>query len=560
MVRIPWLVVAAVSTLAYGQAQTRDLAIRKLPPGSTTEFDKHVKVALITGVANYPQGSGLGSLKYSVRDAQTLASALKNQGYLVRLLLDEQATRSMVRHSIREMTDALEPDQGTFLFFFGGHGFEFKGKNYLATYGVTADDLEGDGLSIADVESLLAESKAKRKLLFIDACRNDPGPGARGVEQRSFAKLTAAEGMKILFSTKEGRVSYEDDKLQEGIFTYFLVKALNGEAAGPDGLVTFRDLADYVSDKMRAYTVERGQVQVPFEAGESSGDFLLAKVGSTPPASIAPTAASPISGTIATNPKDGLHYAYIPAGTFQMGCSNGDTECYDQERPSHPATIAAGFWLGQLETTVGAYKAFAKSTGRAMPVEPRIVTNDWNPGWKIDNLPMSNVTWTDAAAYCQWAGLRLPTEAEWEFAARGGTDAPRYGTPDEIGWYGNNSGSRAIDASAIMKATPKQYLRKLGENGASPKPGGLKKPNGYQLFDMLGNVREWTADLWTASTSESAPDETENAGGKQRVTKGGSYAMEAIHLRASGRGHTGEGGSNPALGFRCAGNSSALTK
>ena len=104
------------------------------------------------------------------------------------------------------MADAVEPDQGTFLFFFGGHGFAAKGQNYLATYGVNADDLEGDGLAIAVVESLLASSKAKRKLVFIDACRNSPGNGTRAIEQRSFAKLNAAEGLKVLFSTKEGHV------------------------------------------------------------------------------------------------------------------------------------------------------------------------------------------------------------------------------------------------------------------------------------------------------------------------------------------------------------------
>jgi hypothetical protein len=184
------------------------------------------------------------------------------------------------------LADVVAPDEGTFLFFFGGHGYTYKGTNYLATFGVSADDLDGEGLAVKDVEQLLLDSKAKRKLLFVDACRNDPGQAARAAGQRSFEKLQAAEGLRVLYSTKEGRVSYEDDVLRQGIFSYYVAKGLAGEAAGKDGLVTFRDLADYVTDEMRAYTVPHGQVQIPFESGESSGDFLLSagsvKGGSVP--------------------------------------------------------------------------------------------------------------------------------------------------------------------------------------------------------------------------------------------------------------------------------------
>jgi hypothetical protein len=272
-------------------SQTRDLRVEPISPAEQRAFEKQVKVALVVGISAYPQGSGLSSLKYAARDAEVLGAALKSQGYLVRQLTESDATRAMIRRTLRELSDAVSPDEGTILFFFGGHGFTYKGTNSLATFGVTADDLDGEGLAVKDVEELLRASKAKRKLLFVDACRNDPGQAARSTEQRSFSKLQTSEGMRVLFSTKEGRVSFEDDALRQGVFTYFLAKGLQGEAAGADGLVTFRDLADYVTDRMRAYTVERGQVQIPFEAGESSGDFLLsagAKGGGLPPATPLP--------------------------------------------------------------------------------------------------------------------------------------------------------------------------------------------------------------------------------------------------------------------------------
>lgn len=215
--------------------QTRNLRLEPIDPAARGAFEKQVKVALVVGISAYPQGSGLSSLKYAARDADVLTAALKSQGYLVRRLTDSEATRAMIRRTLRELSDAVSPNEGTFLFFFGGHGFTSKGTNYLATFGVTADDLDGEGLAVKDVEALLLASKAKRKLLFVDACRNDPGQAARSSGQRSFEKLQASEGIRVLFSTKEGRVSYEDDALRQGIFTYYLAKGLEGDAAARTG-------------------------------------------------------------------------------------------------------------------------------------------------------------------------------------------------------------------------------------------------------------------------------------------------------------------------------------
>src|ERR1039457_5093730 len=107
------------------------------------------------------------------------------------------------------------------------------------------------------------------------------------------------------------------------------------------------------------------------------------------------------------NVKDGLKYVWIPPGTFMMGCSRGDTECEDSEKPAHQVTIMKGFWLGRTEATVGAYKRFTKATGRQMPPEPtyhdeHYVEQSLNPGWGNEAMPIVEVTWDDAQAYCSW--------------------------------------------------------------------------------------------------------------------------------------------------------------
>ncbi len=252
--------------------------------------------------------------------------------------------------------------------------------------------------------------------------------------------------------------------------------------------------------------------------------------------------APPVAGAIKKNSKDGLKYVWIPPGTFQMGCSPGDV-CDSDEKPLHPVTISQGFWIGQTEVTTAAYARFTQDNARPMPPAPK-----FNKDWRDEAMPMVDLAWADARDYCHWAGGRLPTEAEWEYAARGGNPSPRYGLLDDVAWYANDSGERHLDSEHLWDADmqkyqdqlnqdQRKYYQLLSENGDRPHDVAGKRPNAFGLFDTLGNVWEWCGDWFDVDYYKSSPpaDPGGPPGGEMRVLRGGSYLGSPGYVRVSFR-------------------------
>ena len=262
------------------------------------------------------------------------------------------------------------------------------------------------------------------------------------------------------------------------------------------------------------------------------------------------TANAPKTGELKVNPKDGLKYAWIPPGAFTMGCSPGDTECGDAEKPSHPVSITKGFWIGQTPVTVGAYRRFVSATGRQMPSAP-----NFNPNWTNENMPIVNVSWNDSEAYCQWAGGRLPTEAEWEYAARGGNSEARYGPLDDVAWYADNSGRQRLDSAEILKSDSANYVKRLNDNGNGTHDVAQKRANGFGLYDTLGNVWQWVGDWYDANYYQSSPssDPPGPSSGQYRVLRGGSWLYIPRVVRVSYRLVNGPAVRYGSYGFRCVG-------
>jgi sulfatase modifying factor 1 len=269
-----------------------------------------------------------------------------------------------------------------------------------------------------------------------------------------------------------------------------------------------------------------GERGIAFEVTAEVGSQLT-QAGTTdePPATLQEAAPKPAqsAGPVQQNPKDGLKYIWIPPGTFMMGCSPGDDKCLDEEKPAHQVKISKGFWIGQTDVTVGAYKRFAKAAKRKMPLPP-----DFNDRWANESMPIVNVTWDEARDFCAWAGGRLPSEAEWEYAARGGNAEARYGRIDEIAWHRNNSENRTHE-------------------------GAGKRPNSFGLFDVLGNAEEWVNDWYDQNYYQRSPsqDPSGPTAGRERVLRGGSWATDPSDARHSGRDRSVPGTRSNGNGFRC---------
>ncbi|MBZ5620010.1 MAG: TonB family protein [Acidobacteriia bacterium] len=239
-----------------------------------------------------------------------------------------------------------------------------------------------------------------------------------------------------------------------------------------------------------------------------------------------------------------MRYVWVPPGNYQMGCSPGDADCSDDQKPAHPVAIREGFWMGETEAPVDAFSRFVKATGGNMPRQPGGTTED-------SRQPVVNVNWRMAESYCLWAGGRLPSEAEWEWAARGGTSGARYGAVAEIAWFTHNSGKAPIDGDTLFRAGPERYEQALIANANRAHPVGQKRPNAYGLFDMLGNVMEWTDDHYQRYDAQPHTVVYTPPRRFDYVVRGGDFGTIARYLTASYRVNSVAGAGNERTGFRC---------
>jgi formylglycine-generating enzyme required for sulfatase activity len=219
---------------------------------------------------------------------------------------------------------------------------------------------------------------------------------------------------------------------------------------------------------------------------------------------------------------DPLGWVHIPAGTFTMGCVPTDPRCGTDEHPRHAVTISKPFELMATEVTLGQFQATSSQ------VDPQ-------PAWSTSpSHPVVSVVWGEAVTFCRTAGARLPTEAEWEYAARGGR-------ADSVYPWGNDAPTDR-DGATNGAAFESDAARPVKSFAA----------NGFGLFDMVGNVWEWVADVGGFWDAEPVTDPMGPATGVIRVVRGGAYGDDAVNLRVSNRTPNAADRINVNVGFRCA--------
>jgi sulfatase modifying factor 1 len=236
---------------------------------------------------------------------------------------------------------------------------------------------------------------------------------------------------------------------------------------------------------------------------------------------------------------NGMDFVFIPGDEFDMGDVFGDGK--KNEKPVHKVRLD-DFYLGQYQVTFDQFDKFCKATGRELPADE---------GWGRGRRPVINVTWFDASDFCRWiagqAGkaIRLPTEAEWEYAAREGGKKVLFG-----------NGKDMLDPLEINfnSLDWKSYHSASGISRNKTTPVGSFEPNSLGLYDMTGNVWEWCLDLYDEHYYEKSPEQNPPGPdyGTFRIIRGGSYFDPPYDLRCTMRHANNPVLSYSTYGFRCA--------
>ncbi len=514
-----------------------------LSSGASAAAAKH---ALVIGNARY---AGAPALRNAVNDAEDVAAKLRGLGFsLVGNKAHANVTRTEMAKLIRDFGNtAGEGD--TALFYFAGHGVAGNNDNWLLPVDdadiKVQEDVPDFAVSARSVLSRMEQRGSGINVVILDACRNNPLPDRRRSVSgtRGLARMTAPAGSFIAYAASPGQAA-ADGAGRNGTFTAALLSLIDTQGIRID------DLFAEVGKRVRKAT--NGE-QVPIRESNLEDVFYLrpgvpvqtAGLSPAAPPTVAPSspatpiptpAPAPSNEPASRDCSDCPEMVQIPGGTFRMGDLSGKGDA--DEKPVHEVSIRA-FSVGKFEVTFAEWDACVSAGGCSK------TPND--QGWGRGSRPVINVSWNDAQQYVKWLSgktgkrYRLLTENEWEYVARAGTttDYP----------WGN---SASHEAANYGKDECCDGLAQGPDQWVNTSPVRSFPPNPWGLYDVHGNVNEWTEDCWH-ETYAGAPTDgsawTRGGDCTWRVVRGGSWYSGPRALRSAYRLWYTASVANGDLGF-----------
>jgi formylglycine-generating enzyme required for sulfatase activity len=508
------------------------------------------RTALVIGNSKYEKGP----LRNPANDARAMGNALKDLGFDVTLQFNL---------NLRQMDEAVRgfgqkiKDGGVGLFYFAGHGVQVDGVNYLAPVGARVEKEQDVKFEMLDIGKVTAEMEAAKNglnILILDACRNNPFLRAFRSPNSGLAPINAPSGTYIAFATAPGTTA-SDGEGENGLYTQELLTNLKQPGLRLEDVF----IRTRVSVKKKS-----NDIQVPWENGALEGVVILNLNGAADSTAVAVEGAKqfpkirysgiPLSAlrsgkfTTASVDEKGqvtkreagpapfyledlggvkLEMVYIRGGIFQMGSPRAEPE-RDEDEIQHPVRVSS-FWMGRYEVTQAQWIAVMGRLPECLAVSDNLDRGD--------DIPLTCIRWAEAQEFIaklnellkldKERGYSLPREAEWEYAARGGTTTPfPYGETIAPGL--ENYNWETAYAKGPTQKREREYLVKVGSFVANP----------FGLYDMLGNASEWCED-WldeypTASKGEQL-DPTGPSEGDRHVVRGGDYGSSAFRCRPASR-------------------------
>jgi formylglycine-generating enzyme required for sulfatase activity len=408
------------------------------------------------------------------------------------------------------------------LVFYSGYAVQSGNDNFLLPVNYdpdSTDRLVNTAFSLTRIQQDLEDQKISMSILLIDGAH----------DERRLDRVSASPGLA------PPQVSGAEECF---LFSAPLNQAAPAAPSGSAGA-----LATAFAKKIVQPDSSLNQTMLEVASALGNRPFFSNQVMQTfyfvPPLPPAPPAIATAQGPLVdlvtqvpqTNKQDREEYKFIPKGTFQMGCVP-NSACEAAEKPRHEVHLTRDFWIGVTDVTMNAFKRFRKPPKQGF----WSTSKDWS-----EYHPVVNVSWADASAFCNWVGGRLPTEAEWEYAARGGQADQAFPFVSENSRDKANFSSQGRQGNDVYDFTS---------------PVKSFDPNSWGLYDMAGNVWQWTADWFDTNYYSSSPvdDPKGPDTGKERVARGGSFRSDpAKHLRISYRNKfpPSAGPKLDEVGFRC---------